>query len=229
MGPFLYTLSGTAGYTYSSVGRGIPAIAFSGGNGDQRSYQWINATTPSGYPDPATIQAQLAVKIVNTLANNTAPGERPLPQGLWHLCQHPPRHLFDERLLCQTHRSSNPTSLAAQTTTQAVLNATTGLFKYKNIVPPNGVGGNMCINGNCSLLGETEVLDDGCQSSVSVFTVDYDAPTGTAQSNIRSRLSPLVQYFPNSTTTSTGTSGGYGQKARPYHTGGHHRMARSNM
>lgn len=33
LGPFLYTLSGTAGYTYSSVGRGSPAITFSGGNG----------------------------------------------------------------------------------------------------------------------------------------------------------------------------------------------------
>jgi len=41
LGAFLYTLSGTAGYTYSSVGRGIPAIAFSGGNGEQRSYAWI--------------------------------------------------------------------------------------------------------------------------------------------------------------------------------------------
>ena len=81
LGPFLYTLSGTAGYTYSSVGRGYPAIAFSGGNGEQRSYQWINQTTPSGYPDPATVQAQLAVKVVQTLVNNTQAGERLLPLG----------------------------------------------------------------------------------------------------------------------------------------------------
>lgn len=33
LGPFLYTLSGTNGYTYAAVGRGIPAIAISGGNG----------------------------------------------------------------------------------------------------------------------------------------------------------------------------------------------------
>ncbi|KAI5361359.1 putative survival protein SurE [Septoria linicola] len=57
LGRFLYTLSGTAGYTYSSVGRGYPAIAFSGGNSEQRSYTWINQTTASGHPDSATIQA----------------------------------------------------------------------------------------------------------------------------------------------------------------------------
>lgn len=55
MGPFLYTLGGTASYTYSSVGREYRPIAFSGGNSEQRSYQSSNLTTASGYPDPATI------------------------------------------------------------------------------------------------------------------------------------------------------------------------------
>lgn len=79
---------------------------------------------------------------------------------------------------------------------KAVFNATNGLFRYADVVSP---GGNTCINGNCDLPGETEVLDDGCQSSVSVLTVDYDAPNGAAQNGIRSRLQPLVQYFANST------------------------------
>jgi len=39
LGPFLYTLSGTMGGTYSAVGRNIPGIAFSGANSEQRSYQ----------------------------------------------------------------------------------------------------------------------------------------------------------------------------------------------
>jgi len=80
-GPFLYTLSGTMGGTTAAVGRGLPGIAFSGGNGDQRSYTWINATTPSGYPDPATIQGQLAVKLVNKLIKGTPAGKRLLPLG----------------------------------------------------------------------------------------------------------------------------------------------------
>lgn len=81
LGTFFYTLSGTAGYTYTSIGRGYPGIMFSGGNTEQRSYEWINKTTASGHPDPATIQAQLAVDIVQTLINNTKEGERLLPLG----------------------------------------------------------------------------------------------------------------------------------------------------
>ena len=70
LGPFLYTLSGTIGATYAAVERSLPAIAFSGGNDAQRSYKEINKTTPSGYPDPATIDAQLSVALVNQLAKN---------------------------------------------------------------------------------------------------------------------------------------------------------------
>ena len=82
LGNFLFTLSGTMGATYAAVGRNIPAIAFSGGSiGGQRSYTSINATTPSGYPDPATIYAQLSVRLVEQLAKNTKPGKRILPLG----------------------------------------------------------------------------------------------------------------------------------------------------
>lgn len=208
LGPFFYTLSGTAGYTYTSVGRGIPAIAFSGGNGDQRSYQWINATTPSGYPDPATIQAQLAVNLVNTLVNNTAPGERLLPQGYGVTANTP-------YITSLTNDSCvNPPFVQTRLTgdadyDQAVFNSTTGLFRYANIVPPNGVGGNTCINGDCSLPGETTILASGCQSSVSVFTVDYNAPVGAAQNDIRSRLSSLVKYQ-NGTGSASGNGSGSG-------------------
>lgn len=80
LGPFLYTLSGTIGATYTAVERNIPAIAFSAGNSGLRSYTEINKTTPSGYPDPATIDAQLAVALVNQIAQNTK-GQRIFPLG----------------------------------------------------------------------------------------------------------------------------------------------------
>ena len=54
----------------------------------------------------------------------------------------------------------------------AVFDETRGTFSYQNVVPQ---GGNQCINGNCDLPGETDVLNDGCQSSVSVFTVGRSA------------------------------------------------------
>ena len=63
----------------------------------------------------------------------------------------------------------------------------TGLF--------SSAGANQRINGDCSLPGETTILNSGCQSSVSVFTVDYDAPRDSHSAPyVRSLLMPLVQY-----------------------------------
>jgi hypothetical protein len=103
----------------------------------------------------------------------------------------------------------------------ASYNAATGLFSYANIVPD---GANQCINGDCSLPGETTILNSECQSSVSVFTVDYDAPRDChASLDMRSLLMPLMKYansskivgglngtatvFGNSTSTSSGRNG----------------------
>nr|POF15303.1 acid phosphatase [Quercus suber] len=210
LGPFLYTLSGTAGYTYSSIGRGIPGIMLSGGNSEQRSYQWINQTTASGYPDPATIQAQLAVKVVNTLINNTAHGQPLLPQGYGISVNTP-------MITSLTNDSCiNPPFIQTRLTGEAdsdvaVYNATSKLFRYANFVPEGGL--NTCINGDCSLPGETAVLNTGCFSSISVFTVDYDAPVGAAQNNIRHRLSSLAKYH----DTAPGSGwGGYHPNAPPH-------------
>ena len=82
----------------------------------------------------------------------------------------------------------------------AVFNATSKLFTYGDIVP---AGANTCINGNCSLPGETNVVDGGCQSSVSVFTTDYDAPLTAATEAVRTSLMPLVSYA-NSTNSPLG-------------------------
>jgi 5'-nucleotidase len=103
-------------------------------------------------------------------------------------------------------------------------NETSVIFTYKNIVSP---GLSQCINGECSLPGETDVPNKGCNSSVSVFTVDYDAPIGGSCGkgpDVRSLLSPLVKNL-NSThlvrdlpsnTTVTG-SNSTGTSARSWH------------
>ena len=77
------------------------------------------------------------------------------------------------------------------TTDKAVWNATTGLFTYANIITE---GVNVCVNGNCALPGETPVVNNGCYASVSVFTIDTDAPIGKAQGSIRAALTPLVGF-----------------------------------
>ena len=40
-----------------------------------------------------------------------------------------------------------------------------------------------------------EPTSGGCQSSVSVFTVDYDAPNCNGAPNVRPSLEPLVGYL----------------------------------
>lgn len=74
----------------------------------------------------------------------------------------------------------------------AAFNETSKLFTFKNIVPQ---GANTCINGDCSLPGETLVVNGGCQSSVTVFTVDYDAPNCRGSKHVRPLLQPLVKYI----------------------------------
>lgn len=77
-GPFFFTLSGTMGATYTSVYRGVPAIAFSAANGTHRSF----TTLTSDPNDPANLVASLTTNFVNALANVTAPGQRVLPLGV---------------------------------------------------------------------------------------------------------------------------------------------------
>jgi hypothetical protein len=76
-------------------------------------------------------------------------------------------------------------------TDSALYNATTGTFHYGNYL---GAGVNRCINGNCALPGETSVVNEGCYATVSVFTVDYSAPLGKDQTDLRVAMEPLVAF-----------------------------------
>lgn len=199
LGPFLYTLSGTIAATYAAVERSLPAIAFSGGNDGQRSYKEINKTTPSGYPDPATVDAQLSVALVNQLAKNGIKSQL-LPLGYGISVNYP------EITSLENADCVNPPFIQTRMTggadvDTAVYDPTTRLFSYGSIV---SAGANTCINGDCSLPGETSVVGSGCFSSVSVFTVDYDAPNPGSR-KARKLLEPLVKYQNASTNATIGS------------------------
>ncbi|KAF2091702.1 5'/3'-nucleotidase sure [Saccharata proteae CBS 121410] len=190
LGSFLYTLSGTMGATYAAVGRGIPAIAFSAGSeGGQRGYKEINETTAAGLPDPATINAQLTVSFVEQLVRSTAKGQRLLPLGYGINVNLPTISSFTDSS-CLSPPFIQTRLTGGADTDSAVYNETTKLFTYGDYV---GAGVNACINGDCSLPGETDVADSGCMSTVSVFTVDYDAPVGNATASVQQKLFPLVK------------------------------------
>lgn len=190
LGPFLYTLSGTMGGTYAAIGRNLPGIAFSGANSEQRSYTWINQTTKSGSPDPAVIQAKLAYTIISQLINSTKSGERLLPYG-YGISVNTPFITSLTNDSCVNPPFVQTRLTGGAFTDTAVYNATKGTFTYGNLIT---TGLNRCINGDCALPGETDIVDNGCYSAVSVFTIDYDAPTGQDQTSIRTALEPVVPF-----------------------------------
>ncbi|KAK8244882.1 5'/3'-nucleotidase sure [Phyllosticta capitalensis] len=189
LGGFLYTLSGTMGATTAAVGRGVPAIAFSAGsNGGQRSYKDVKNPTSAGLDDPATISANLTVRFVQQLIANTPQGDRLLPLGYGISVNYPDITSF------QDNKCIDPPFIRTRMTggaysTKAIYDNSSGTFSGENIL---GVGLNTCINGNCSLRGETDVALKGCETAVTIFSVDYDAPDGAETSKIEERLRPLV-------------------------------------
>jgi 5'-nucleotidase len=176
------------GGTYAAIGRGIPGIAYSAANGEQRSYAWINTTTASGHPDPATLQAQLAFSLANKLIKATKSGQPILPSGYGVNVNTPYiTSLTNDSCIDPPFIQTRLTGGAF--TDVALYNETTGLFRYGNLLTD---ALNRCINGNCALPGETTVVNSGCNTAVSVFTIDYDAPVGKDQASVRAKLNGLT-------------------------------------
>ncbi|KAG8531725.1 uncharacterized protein KY384_003357 [Bacidia gigantensis] len=190
-GPFFYTLSGTIGATYAAVERGIPGIAYSDATAEQRSYTYINKTTPTGYPDRATIYAQASVDLVQQVIAGASNKSQLLPYGYGISVNYPFVTSFTNTSCVKPKFIQTRMTGGAQVD-KAVFNETSKLFTFGNT---DGPGLNTCINGDCSLPGETTVVNGpNCESSVSVFTVDYDAPSTKATAAVREGLCPLVEY-----------------------------------
>jgi 5'-nucleotidase len=141
------------------------------------------------------MNANVATKLVNQLAGKGS-GGRLLPLG----------YGVNVNLPLLNSTCSNPVYIQTRLTggaivDKAVFNQTSGLFTYGNDVD---AGINACINGDCSLPGETNVVL-GCSVAVSIFTTDYDAPNCAGTTNVRSSFQPLVQFL-NSTTSSNSSA-----------------------
>lgn len=175
IGTFAFTGSGTIGATYTAVGRGIPAIAFSAQN------------LASSYKTPsynATRAAQLSVDLVNRIAKNTPAGSRLLPVGYGLNVNYP---YFTNGCVDPPFVKSRITGGAGMPNVD--YNTTTGLV----FIPGNNYFGNVsaginaCYNGNCSEPGESIVVTS-CKSSVSIFTTDYDAPNNTLTDQVNRKI-----------------------------------------
>jgi 5'-nucleotidase len=191
IGEFMYAFSGTMAATYSAIGRGIPAISISADSyGPSRGYMKLQENTKSGFPDPATIIGNLSTQLVNQLATGVSSnGTKLLPHGYGLSVNFPKITSFkDKSCLYPPFIRTRLSGGAA--TQKAVFDFKTGTFTGQNIVVPNGI--NECINGNCTLPGESTVVNNYCQTSVSVFTINYDAPSNAATKGVDASLAGVV-------------------------------------
>ncbi|TKY87465.1 hypothetical protein EX895_003479 [Sporisorium graminicola] len=197
LGPFLYTLSGTIGASYFSVERSVPSIAFSAST-DIRQYTTLNLSNPDDESVKIATYSSNFVTIVSDEAKRSNSSARILPLGIGLTVNYPK--------IAPTGNCSNLTWVHSRLTGKAiidrfVLNATTGLPTYADLV---SAGLNTCISGNCSLPGETDVIQNGkCQASASLYSVDYDAPTNATSDFVAALTSGISLLNSNVTSSSS--------------------------
>ncbi|KAG5354812.1 Acid phosphatase [Yarrowia sp. B02] len=175
LGPFVYTLSGTEGAMYTSVLRGLPAIAFSGNN-DHTYYQNASKADTSAHK----IYAKASTDIVKNLLHHSRGRPTVLPIGVGLSVNLPNVGDIDPSGKCVDPKPifTRQTGRGAATY-KLIFNQTTGLFDEDESLKTPATG--VCFNGDCFLPDETDVVQNwGCYSSVSVVTADYDAPGGVA-------------------------------------------------
>lgn len=185
LGPFVYSLSGTLGATYAAVERSIPAIATSGSN-DAIDYRNITNST-----NPATWTAKVAYLVVKEFIDNTGEDQSVLPLG-YGINVNIPELTSDEVPPFVKTRLTGEADVDT-----AAYNETTKLFTWENVVPKSA-GVNACYNGDCSLPGETYVVEGG-SVSISAFTVDYTAPSNAYTDLVFGKVDSL---FESSNSTS---------------------------
>ena len=163
---------------YAATHRSLPAIALSASN-RAVSYKDIHNET-----NPATWAAQVSVKVVNAFIKSACGGPI-LPLGYGVNVNIPELSANHSGLeFVQTRMTGNAH------VNEAVLDPKTGTFDWANI-QPYAAGVNTCINGDCSLEGETYVVEHGAVA-ISLYTIDYTAPSTGATRRIMERIQPLT-------------------------------------
>ncbi|KAJ4004803.1 hypothetical protein NW752_009531 [Fusarium irregulare] len=177
LGGFVWTLSGTAGAAYAATNRGIPAIALSASNAELPYTELTNRT------NPATWAAQASVRFVENFISTAKGPILPIGYGV------------NVNLPVLTEKDHDPEFVQTRFTgnahvNEAVLDPEKGTFTWANI-KPYAAGVNACINGNCSLPGETYVVENG-KASVSFYTIDYTSPETEYTEELIDRVASFI-------------------------------------
>lgn len=169
----IYTISGTIGATYNAVYRGYPAIAFSGSTSNNSFYKDSLNDDPNA---PANIYASKVVELTSKLFESQGDNERTLPIAVGLNVNFP-----KVTTLTTDDSCVDPPFVFSRLTGQKVsipaikYNATTNLFQGSSIHGTAATANEY--NGIFGLPNENLVIDSGCYSSISAFSVDYTAPT----------------------------------------------------
>lgn len=184
LSPGFYTLSGTIGAVYSAVDRGVPGIAFSGSM-TNNSFFVDDLSRQNDTNFGPNIVARKVVDLVDTLFDSFENRPNLLPATTGINVNFPPvgEHCTDPEYVYT--RMSGLDSV----TSNLVFNETTGLpvwnfGKYDALTK--------CVFGDCDLPSESWVLaEEKCKSSLSLFSIDYDASYKQSQA-VKSFLSPIL-------------------------------------
>lgn len=180
-----FSISGTIGATYNSVYRGLPAIAFSGSNGNNSFFKDSLDDDPQ---NPSNIYANLTVEIVNQLFAAQGDNERALPLGVGLNVNYPPvGNIADNGCVTPDLVYSRLSGLDSPAM-KVKVNETTGI---PLTVEVDTAALAACLNGICDLPSESEVITRACAASISAFSVDYDA-NAQLQTGVRDLLAPII-------------------------------------
>ncbi|ODQ60130.1 hypothetical protein WICANDRAFT_78747 [Wickerhamomyces anomalus NRRL Y-366-8] len=169
----MFTISGTIGATYNAIYRGHSAIAFSGSTSNNSFYKDSLNEDPN---DPANIYASKVVELTSKVFESQGENERALPLGVGLNVNFP-----KVTTLTKDNSCSNPPFVFSRLTGKDVaisalkFNETTGLFEYSSIKHGTDATATR-YNGILSLPNENSVINTGCYTPVSAFSIDYTAP-----------------------------------------------------
>lgn len=195
LGPGLFSISGTIGAAYNSVYRGVPAIAFSGSNSNNSLYTDDLALNDT--KSPATIYANKVVELVNTLFAALNRTKQPvLPLGYGVNVNFPPvGHETGRGSKHGGQECLDPKWVNTRITGNDTLIPDVKIEDGKPPIwsPKAYPGVEVCIFGDCSYPLEQHIVEksDNCSTSISLFSIDYDADT-VSQHAFAKVLTPIT-------------------------------------
>ncbi|CAD6884958.1 unnamed protein product [Tilletia controversa] len=171
LGPFIFTLSGTVGATYTAVEPGVPAVAFSAST-NPRSYTTLDfKNTEDESIQLGTATANFVTRFVDAASAFPYGKSSPkLPEAIGMNVNYSP---LNSNCTAAAYKWKQ-TRLTGGAVVEHLVVGPNGLPAYHNLVTS---AVNKGVNGDSFLPGETTTVAAGaCASAVSVFSTDYDAP-----------------------------------------------------